>query len=92
LNPTPSRDTPGGRAFNDLRNLARSRRRPVDEYLTLYSLEGLLTRLAASERAGDFVLKGGVLMAAFAARRPTRDIDLRTTWPTARTGSGPLCR
>jgi hypothetical protein len=26
--------------------------------------------------ADAFVLKGGVLMAAFAARRPTRDIDL----------------
>ena len=30
----------------------------------------------ASEYAADFVLKGGVLMAAFAHRRPTRDIDL----------------
>jgi hypothetical protein len=27
----------------------------------------------------DFVLKGGVLLAAFAARRPTKDIDLQAT-------------
>ncbi|MFT3798724.1 nucleotidyl transferase AbiEii/AbiGii toxin family protein [Microbacterium sp.] len=45
------------------------------EYITLYALEGFLARLAASEFASDFVLKGGVLMAAFAERRPTRDID-----------------
>lgn len=39
-------------------------------------MEGFLARLAASPNAEDFVLKGGVLMAAFAVRRPTRDIDL----------------
>lgn len=77
MTPTPSRDTPAGRAYNDLRNLARRDHRDVAEYLTLYALEGLLARLAASTQTGDFVLKGGVLMAAFAARRPTRDIDLR---------------
>nr|WP_281352532.1 nucleotidyl transferase AbiEii/AbiGii toxin family protein [Phytoactinopolyspora alkaliphila] len=42
----------------------------------MYALEGFLGRLARSQHAADFVLKGGVLMAAFAARRPTRDIDL----------------
>ncbi|MBX3311079.1 MAG: nucleotidyl transferase AbiEii/AbiGii toxin family protein [Cryobacterium sp.] len=73
--PTPSRDTPAGRAYNDLRNLARRRNRDPAEYITLYALEGFLARLAASESAADFVLKGGLLMAAFAARRPTRDID-----------------
>ena len=45
----------------------------------MYALEGFLARLAVSEHAGEFVLKGGVLMAAFAARRPTRDIDFATT-------------
>nr|WP_246254001.1 nucleotidyl transferase AbiEii/AbiGii toxin family protein [Isoptericola chiayiensis] len=44
--------------------------------MALYALEGFLTRLAASGLRQDFVLKGGVLLAAFAARRPTRDIDL----------------
>ena len=73
--PTPSRDTPAGRAYNDLRNLARKQKRDPAEYITLYALEGFLARLAASEFAADLVLKGGVLMAAFAERRPTRDID-----------------
>lgn len=73
--PTPSRKTPAGRAYNDLRNLARRQGRDPAEYITLYALEGFLARLAASEFAADFVLKGGVLIAAFAERRPTRDID-----------------
>ena len=73
--PTPSRDTPAGRAYDDLRNLARRQNRDPAEYITLYALEGFLTRLAASEYAADFVLKGGVLMAALSDRRPTRDID-----------------
>ncbi|PPF23670.1 nucleotidyl transferase AbiEii/AbiGii toxin family protein [Rathayibacter rathayi] len=47
--------------------------------MTLYALEGLLTRIALSEYRKDFVLKGGVLLAAFAARRPTKDIDLQAT-------------
>ncbi len=73
--PAPSRETPAGRAYNDLRNLARRQNRDPAEYIILYSLEGFLARLAVSESASDFVLKGGVLMAAFAERRPTRDID-----------------
>lgn len=76
MTPTPTRKTPDGRAYNDLRNLARRHHRDPAEYITLYALEGFLARLAASKYADDFVLKGGVLMAAFAARRPTRDIDL----------------
>lgn len=77
--PAPTRDTPAGQAYNDLRNLARREGRDPAEYITLYALEGFLARLAVSEHAGEFVLKGGVLMAAFAARRPTRDIDLAAT-------------
>lgn len=73
--PTPSRDTQAGRAYNDLRNLARKQKRDPAEYIMLYALEGFLARLAASESAEAFVLKGGVLMAAFAERRPTRGID-----------------
>lgn len=73
--PAPARDALGGRAYNDLRNLARRHQRDPAEYITLYALEGFLARLAASEFAADFVLKGGVLMAAFAPRRPTRDVD-----------------
>lgn len=77
--PTPTRDTRAGQAYNDLRNLARRDGRDPAEYITLYALEGFLARLAISEHAGELVLKGGVLMAAFAARRPTRDIDFAAT-------------
>lgn len=79
MTPAPSRDTRAGQVHNDLRNIARAHRRDPAEYLTLYALEGFLVRLAASAVSDDFVLKGGVLMAAFAARRPTRDIDLAAT-------------
>jgi hypothetical protein len=51
----------------------------VQEQMTLYTLEGLLTRVAASPFREDFVLKGGVLLAAFSLRRPTKDIDLQAT-------------
>jgi hypothetical protein len=42
----------------------------------LYALERFLARLAASPREGAFVLKGGMLLAAFDARRATVDADL----------------
>lgn len=79
MTPAPRRDTRVGQVYNDLRNIARAHRRDPAEYLTLYALEGFLVRLATSKVSGGFVLKGGVLMAAFAARRPTRDIDLAAT-------------
>jgi hypothetical protein len=44
--------------------------------LNLYALEGFLDRLTQSSHVGDFVLKGGVLLAAFDTRRATRDVDL----------------
>jgi hypothetical protein len=72
----PSRDNPGGRAYLALQRLAREQRRPTDELMRLYALEGFLGRLAVSPYAEDLVLKGGVLLAAYATRRPTRDIDL----------------
>ena len=72
---TAQRDTPAGRAYNDLRNLARRDGRDPGEYLTLYALEGFLSRLADSTYADDFVLKGGVLMAAFTVTAHPR-IDL----------------
>ena len=74
--PAPRGDSPAGRAYLDLRNLARRHDRDPSEYLTLYALEGFLTRLAISDEVAHFILKGGVLMTAFAERRPTRDIDL----------------
>ncbi len=75
MSPTPDRATRSGQIFNDLRNLAKRTHHDVAEYLTFYALEGFLARLAASDQADAFVLKGGVLMSAFSARRPTRDLD-----------------
>ena len=65
-----------GRAYLDLQNLARSSGRDTAELLQLYTLEGFLDRLSRSRFADHLVLKGGVLLAVFAARRPTRDIDM----------------
>jgi predicted nucleotidyltransferase component of viral defense system len=73
----PTRATIAGRAYLDLRKLARENQRPVDELLQLYVLEAFLARLTSSRFAGQLVLKGGVLLAAFDERRPTRDIDLQ---------------
>jgi hypothetical protein len=66
-----------GRTHLDLQNKARGDRRPVDELLQLYVLESFLARLAESPLADRLVLKGGVLLAAFGERRPTRDVDLQ---------------
>jgi hypothetical protein len=79
VSPAPRRGTPAGEAFLAVRRLARGTGADVQELLTLYALEGLLTRVAASRHREDLVLKGGVLLAAFGLRRPTRDIDLRAT-------------
>ncbi len=73
----PTRASTAGRAYLELRKLARENHRPVDELLQLYVLEAFLARLASSRFAERLVLKGGVLLAAFDARRPTRDIDLQ---------------
>ncbi len=75
----PTRQTVDGRAYLDLRSLAKKRRRPTAELLQFYALEGFLTRLQVSPQAHRFVLKGGTLLAAFDARRPTKDIDLAAT-------------
>jgi hypothetical protein len=72
----PTRATVDGRAFLDLRARANADGRAVDEYLTLYALEGFLDRLSRSRHRDRFVLKGGVLLAALDERRPTRDVDL----------------
>jgi hypothetical protein len=73
----PTRATIAGGAYLDLRKLARENQRPVDELLQLYVLEAFLARLTGSRFAEQLVLKGGVLLAAFDERRPTRDIDLQ---------------
>lgn len=75
--PNPTRDTTAGRVYNDLRNLARRTGRSTDEIMVEYVLERFLYRLAASPHGREhFVLKGGLLLAQFGARRTTRDIDI----------------
>ncbi len=73
--PRPTHATVEGHAYLELRAIARAAGRASDEYLRLYALEGFLLRLAASASSDDFVLKGGVLLAAYQLRRPTADID-----------------
>ncbi len=48
---------------------------PTQEYLIRHLLESFLDRLTRAVHAGDFVLKGGILLAAYGVRRPTRDAD-----------------
>jgi hypothetical protein len=70
------RSTTAGQAYLNLQRQARSGGRPTQELILLYALEGFLDRLARSGRSPDLVLKGGVLLAAYAVRRPTRDVDV----------------
>lgn len=69
----------GASRFAQIQNQARANGQNVSELARLYTLEGMLARVAVSDHADDFVLKGGVLLAAFALRRPTKDIDLEAT-------------
>jgi len=73
---TVSRGTPDGAAYHDLRSEAKAQRRPFEELLSFHVLDGFLARLSVSAHRSSLVLKGGLLMAAFALRRPTRDVDL----------------
>jgi hypothetical protein len=64
----------------DLRRKARQDRRPVDELIQLYVLEGFLARLAQTPFAERFVLKGGMLLAALGEKRLTgRCLDCAAT-------------
>jgi hypothetical protein len=69
-----------------LRNLARQRGEDVQGLLMQFVLERLLHRLAASAHAGDFVLKGAMLFAAWTStpHRATRDLDLHGTGSPSR--------
>lgn len=71
-----TKKTTAGQRYLDLQREARQTNRPTDELIQLYALECFLDRLTRSGHANSFVLKGGVLLAALNARRPTRDIDL----------------
>jgi Nucleotidyl transferase AbiEii toxin, Type IV TA system len=75
----PSRKTTAGATYLDLQRMAKADGRATDELLTLYALEGFLDRLSTAPQATDLILKGGVLLAAYETRRPTRDVDLQAT-------------
>lgn len=59
-------------------NRARERRLARDDAFTAYAMDRLLWRLGRSSQAGEFFLKGGVLVANLidAPHRFTRDIDV----------------
>lgn len=71
----------GETAFRRIQAAARSAaaktgtNAPTHEYLIRHALESFLHRLTQTSHHGDFVLKGGVLLAAYGVRRPTRDAD-----------------
>ena len=73
--------TTGGAAFREIQAAARSTaaksggNAPTQEYLIRHTLESFLDRLTRTTHHGQFVLKGGVLLGAYGARRPTRDAD-----------------
>lgn len=71
----------GEEVFRELQRTARADSAgsgspaPTGEYLTRHALESFLDRLAQTRHAGTFVLKGGILLAVYGVRRPTKDID-----------------
>jgi hypothetical protein len=65
-----TKDTLVGRRYLDLQREAKRSERPTDELIQLYALECFLDRLVHSEFAGNFIPKGGVLLAALAAADP----------------------
>jgi predicted nucleotidyltransferase component of viral defense system len=75
----PTRASKAGKAYLALQRKARGEGRSTDELLQLAALEAFVDRLSTSARARDVVLKGGVLLAAYQLRRPTRDVDLSAT-------------
>lgn len=71
----------GDAVFRRIQSLARSTAAksgtgaPTQEYLIRHTLESFLDRLTRTSHAEDFVLKGGILLAAYGVRRPTKDTD-----------------
>jgi Nucleotidyl transferase AbiEii toxin, Type IV TA system len=75
----PTRADASGQAYLELQNLSRREGRHMQALLVLYVLERFLARLAVTEHADRFVLKGGMLLAGLQARRATVDADFLAT-------------
>jgi hypothetical protein len=66
----------GDAVFRRIQSVARSTAAksgtsaPTQEYLIRHTLESFLDRLTRTSHAGGFVLKGGVLLAAYGAAAP----------------------
>jgi len=54
---------------------------PTQKYLIRHTLESFLDHLTRTAHAEDFVLKGGILLAAYGVRRPTKDADVNAVDP-----------
>ncbi len=73
--------TTGDEVFKQLQRRARSaadksgKPAPTAEYLTRHGLESFLDRLTRTQHSDDFILKGGILLAVYGVRRPTKDVD-----------------
>ena len=72
----PTHATPGGHAYLELQRRARVERVGTQELLVWYVHERFLYRLSRSTYRDRLILKGGMLLVAFEARRATQDIDL----------------
>lgn len=64
--------------YSRLKNIARQRKRPVQEILQYYAMERFLYRLGASSHCNSFYLKGGLMLMVWdpIGHRATVDIDL----------------
>lgn len=81
LQQTGAQDPAAGAVFRKLQKAARKagevegRKIPTEEYLVRHALESFLARLNQTPHGQEFVLKGGILLAAYGIRRPTKDVD-----------------
>lgn len=64
--------------YSRLKNVARQRKRPVQEVLKYYAMERFLYRLSVSSYQTNFYLKGGLMLMVWdpMSHRATVDIDL----------------
>ncbi|MEO6700104.1 MAG: hypothetical protein ABIP57_01215 [Jatrophihabitantaceae bacterium] len=77
--PPPSRATVEGRAYLDLRSLAKMAGRASDEYLRLYALEGCKVKLAVDAPRDSFSTGRSFIDATLRARR-----FIASNWSTSR--------